>query len=78
LETQVDESRIPTAAGRNAPSQVQARATTCCCGATDHVKVSFGGCRLNKKNLPNSNNAGVPGVAAMVVAATGRVVLQNI
>jgi len=35
----------------NACSRVRARPTRCRCGATDHVKVSFGGCRLNKKNL---------------------------
>jgi len=41
----------------NAQSQVWATSTKCCCGATDHVKVSFGGCRLNKKNLAKQNDA---------------------
>jgi len=41
----------------NARSRVRATATRCLCGATDHVKVSFGGCRLNKKNLAKQNNA---------------------
>jgi len=31
--------------------QSRVHATKCCCGATDHVWINFGGCELNPKNI---------------------------
>jgi len=31
--------------------RTRVRATKCRCGATDHVRINFGGCELNPKNI---------------------------